>query len=88
MLVGPHPQAAYAAFLVNALRPKVKNIGIIGSFGWGNKVVEQLAGIISTLKVDIFEPVMIKGYPKKDDLKLLDVLADKVAEKHKAMGLM
>ncbi|MFC1517900.1 FprA family A-type flavoprotein [Candidatus Margulisiibacteriota bacterium] len=88
MLVGAHPQAAYAAFLVNALRPKVKNIGIIGSFGWGNKVVEQLAGMISSLKVDVLDPVMIKGYPKKDDLKKLDLLADTVVEKHKVLGLM
>ena len=40
VLTGPHPAAAYAAFLANALKPKVKFASIIGSYGWGTKVVE------------------------------------------------
>lgn len=35
ILAGPHPYAAYAAFLANALRPKAKFLSIIGSYGWG-----------------------------------------------------
>jgi flavorubredoxin len=35
VLVGPHPNVAYAAFLANALRPKLQFISIIGSYGWG-----------------------------------------------------
>ncbi|GAI09647.1 unnamed protein product, partial [marine sediment metagenome] len=42
VLVGPHPNVAYAAFLVNALRPKLQFVSIIGSYGWGGKAVEQL----------------------------------------------
>jgi len=34
ILAGPHPYAAYAAFLANALRPKTKFLSIIGSYGW------------------------------------------------------
>ncbi|HPS56316.1 MAG TPA: FprA family A-type flavoprotein, partial [Sedimentisphaerales bacterium] len=35
VLMGPHPCAAYAAFLANALRPKFKFASVIGSYGWG-----------------------------------------------------
>ncbi|MEA1872406.1 MAG: FprA family A-type flavoprotein, partial [Chloroflexota bacterium] len=35
VLVGPHPNVAYAALLANALRPRLQFISIIGSYGWG-----------------------------------------------------
>ncbi|GEM_PF-5124371 len=37
VLVGPHPNVAYAAFLANGLRPKLQFVSIIGSYGWGSK---------------------------------------------------
>ncbi|MES0341985.1 MAG: FprA family A-type flavoprotein, partial [Candidatus Humimicrobiaceae bacterium] len=40
VLAGPHPQAVYVAYLAKVLRPKVKFISIIGSYGWGGKTVE------------------------------------------------
>ncbi|MDD4179494.1 MAG: FprA family A-type flavoprotein [Candidatus Margulisbacteria bacterium] len=87
VLVGPHPSAAYAAFLANALRPKTKFASIIGSFGWGGKAVEAIAGLLPALKVEILEPVMIKGYPKETDLAALDRLAELIYNKHRGMGL-
>ncbi len=83
ILAGPHPYAAYAAFLANALRPKVKFLSIIGSYGWGGKTVEVLAGMIPNLKVEIIDPVLCKGVPSEDDFKALDTLAAAIAEKHK-----
>ena len=53
ILAGPHPYAAYAAFLANALRPKAEFLSIIGSYGWGGKTVEILAGMIPNLKVEV-----------------------------------
>jgi len=87
VMVGPHPVAAYAAFLANALRPKTKFVSIIGSFGWGTKAVEQLAALLPNLKVEILEPVMIKGFPKDDDFTTLDKLADEILAKHKEAGI-
>ncbi len=86
VLMGPHPNVAYAAILANALRPNVKFLSIIGSYGWGGKAVEQLAAMIPNLKVEIIDPVLCKGVPKKDDLAALDKLADSIAEKHKEKG--
>ncbi len=86
ILAGPHPYAAYAAFLANALRPKTKFLSIIGSYGWGGKTVETLAGMIPNLKVEVIDPVLCKGRPSEDDFKALDDLAAAIAEKHKEHG--
>jgi flavorubredoxin len=83
VLAGPHPNVAYAAFLANALRPNLKFISIIGSYGWGGRAVEQLAAMIPNLKVEILEPVINKGFPKEADFKALDNLAEIIAQKHK-----
>ena len=87
VLAGAHPNVAHAAFVANALRPKTKFVSIIGSTLWGGKMVEQLAGMIPNLKVEIIEPVIIKGYPKEQDFKALDALADKILAKHTEIGI-
>ena len=87
VMTTPHPRVAYAALLANALKPKAKFASIIGSYGWGTKVVETLAGMIPNLKVEIIPPVIIKGYPKDVDYEALDKLAEAIADKHKAAGL-
>jgi flavorubredoxin len=86
VLVGPHPNVAYAAFLANALRPRLQFISIIGSYGWGSKAVEQLTGMIPNLKAEVLAPVLSKGFPREEDLKALDNLASTIAEKHKERG--
>jgi len=83
ILAGPHPYAAYAAFLANALRPKTKFLSIIGSYGWGGKTVEVLAGMIPNLKVEVIDPVLCKGVPSENVFKALDDLAAAISEKHK-----
>jgi flavorubredoxin len=88
VLIGAHPSAMYCAALVNALRPKTKHLGIIGSFGWGSKMVEQLTGMLGNLKAEAFEPVLAKGMANETVYTALDELADKIAEKHKALGLL
>jgi len=88
VLVGPHPKVAYAAYLANALRPKLKFLSIIGSYGWGGRMVEQLAGMIPNLQVEILDPVVAKGVPKKEEFKSLDRLADEIANKHNELGIL
>ncbi|NLX19920.1 MAG: FprA family A-type flavoprotein [Desulfobulbus sp.] len=86
VLAGPHPLTAYAAFLANALRPKAQYISIIGSYGWGGKTVETLAGMIGNLKAEVLEPVLCKGLPDQATFAALDQLADTIAQKHKENG--
>ncbi|MDD4442513.1 MAG: FprA family A-type flavoprotein [Kiritimatiellae bacterium] len=83
--VGPHPSVFNATHLANALRPKLKYAGIIGSYGWGTKAVEQLAGLIPNLKVEVLGTVMCKGLPKAGDFAALDALADAIRDKHAAL---
>jgi flavorubredoxin len=88
VLVGAHPSAAYAAMLTNALRPKTRFVSVIGSSGWTGKMLEQITGLIGNLKVDLIEPVVAKGLPRDADFDALDKLADKIAAKHKEIGLI
>jgi flavorubredoxin len=83
VLAGPHPGVIPAVFLANALRPKIKFVSIIGSYGWGGKTLEVLTSMLPNLKVEILEPVLCKGYPREADFKALDKLADAFAQKHK-----
>ncbi len=87
VLVGPHPNVVYAVYLANALRPKLKFASIIGSYGWGGKMVEQITRMLSNLKVELLEPVVIKGFPKEQDFGALDRLADEILNKHKEHNL-
>lgn len=88
VLVGPHPSVVHAVYLVKALRPKLKFASIIGSYGWGSRMVEQIKGVLSDLGVELLKPVVARGFPKKEDFKELDRLADEILNKHKEHDLM
>jgi len=86
--VGPHPKAAYAALLANSLRAKLKFASVIGSYGWGQKIVEQLAALIPNLKVEVLSPVICRGLPRESDFAALGSLADAIAQKHAGLNLV
>jgi len=50
-------------------------------------MVENLAQMIPNLKVEIIDPVVIKGFPREKDFKALDILASSIADKHKEHNL-
>lgn len=87
VLAGPHPSAAYAASLANALRPKALFASVIGSYGWGGKTVERIVDSVPNLKVELLSPVLCKGYPTDADFAALDGLAESIAAKHAEMKL-
>jgi flavorubredoxin len=86
VLAGPHPNVVVAAVLANALRPRLKYAGIIGSYLWGGKTVDVLKSLIPNLNVQLLDPVMVKGLPRDVDFASLEKLADEIAEKHKALA--
>jgi flavorubredoxin len=88
VLFGSHPNVAYSVFLANVLRPKLKFASIIGSYGWGGKAKEQITAMIPNLKLELIPPVIIKGYPKEDDFKALDKLAEAIFIKHRESNLV
>lgn len=87
VLAGAHPAVVYAAYLTNALRPKTKFASIIGSYGWGGKMVEQLTGMMPNLKVEILDPVLSKGEPKENDFAAIEKLANEILAKHKEIRI-
>ncbi len=87
VLIGPHPKVVYATYLANVLKPKLKFVSVIGSFGWGGKMLDQITGMITNLKVETIDPLIIKGYPKDEDYKKLDDIAEEIAVKHEKIGV-
>ena len=88
VLGGVHPVIANAAFLANALRPKLKFASIIGSYGWGGRMVENLLASLGNLKVGLIDPVLAKGAPGEKDFQALDDLAEAIAAKHREIGVL
>ncbi len=88
VLGGAHPAAVNAGVIANALKPKAKFVSFVGSFGWGGKLVESLAGVLTSVKPEVLEPVLIKGKPKDNDYIKLDKLADTIIMKHKSIDLI
>jgi flavorubredoxin len=88
VLAGPHPAILYITYLANALRPKFKFASIIGSFGWGGRMLEILTSQLGNIKAEILEPVMVKGYPRPADYQALQRLADDIERRHREAGIL
>ncbi|MBI5453131.1 MAG: FprA family A-type flavoprotein [Deltaproteobacteria bacterium] len=88
ILIGAHPFVMQAAFMVNALRPKVKHTSVIGSFGWGGKAVDQIVTAMAGTKAELIDPVMVKGRPKAGDFENIERLAGEIVKRHKVLGLL
>ena len=88
VLVGPHPAAVYATYLANALRPKCRYASIIGSFGWGSQIAQTVKSMLTNLKVELIEPVIVNGFPKEEDFKSLDRLAEDIVRRHKEIKIL
>ncbi|UCG29130.1 MAG: FprA family A-type flavoprotein [candidate division WOR-3 bacterium] len=88
VLVGPHPAAVYATYLANALRPKARYASVIGSYGWGGKMLEHITSMLGNLKVELLQPVIAKGHPKESDFEAVEKLADAILERHRGIGIV
>ncbi len=88
VLGGIHPSAIYAAYLVNALRPKLKVMGIISSYSWGGMAAQHVQNCISVIKPDMLEPLLIKGDPEEEDLRKIEAMADEILKKHRDLNLI
>lgn len=84
VLAGPHPASVNIAYLTSVLRPKAKNLALIGSYGWGGKLFELIEQLLTPLKLEILaEPLQVKGKPKVEDFAQLDKIVDSIIAKHK-----
>ncbi len=87
VLTEAHPLVAYAAILANGLCPKTRFASIIGSYSWGGKMEKQLISLIGKLKVELIDPVVVKGCPDDQPYAALDGLADQILAKHQEIGI-
>jgi flavorubredoxin len=88
VLTGPHPSVANATYLANALRPKLKFVSVMGSYGWGGRMIDQITGMIGSLKVEMIDPLITKGFPLDEDFKKIEAMADEIAKKHHELGII
>jgi len=88
VLFGPHPLVVYAAYLANLLRPKTRFVSVIGSYGWGGKAVDTITKTLDHLKVEVLEPVMVRGLSDEAAIRGLDRLADEIAKKHRELKIL
>ena len=87
VLAGPHPAAVNIAYLASILRPKAKFATIVGSYGWGGNLFGLIADLLKPLKLDVIEPLQVKGKPTEADLAKLDEIAETIYQKHLALGV-
>jgi len=88
VLAGPHPAAFNIAYLAGILRPKAKIATFVGSYGWGGNLFGKLSEQLAGLKLDVIEPLLVKGKLKPEDYSKLDEITEQIYAKHKALDLV
>ena len=87
VLTHPHPLAVSALYLVNALRPPLKHLSLLVSYGWATNVVASATALTGALKAEFLAPVVAKGLPSEQDLRQVEDLATVIATRHKDLDL-
>ena len=88
VLAGPHPAAYNTVYLASVLRPKAKIASFIGSYGWGGNLFGKMSEMLAPLKLDIIEPILVKGKAKAEDYQKIDKMVQEIFDKHHALGLV
>lgn len=79
---GLHPDIAHTLYLINSLRPKAKNFGFFGSFAWGEKMFSEAQTILKNTKMEMIQPLIIKGIPKEINVGQIDKFIVDIITKH------
>jgi len=83
VLGGLHPLALHAANVVKVIRPPAKFAVVLSSYGWGGGAVKQALEVLGPTKIEALGAVDVNGYPTKEDLKKVEDLARKMAQRVK-----
>jgi flavorubredoxin len=87
VITHPHPLMVSALYLANALKPKVRFLSALVTYGWATSAMEHIADLTGGLKAEVIEPVIVRGKPTAEDLLKVDALAEAIAAKHAEAGL-
>ncbi|RKZ25229.1 hypothetical protein DRQ20_05570 [bacterium] len=60
--------------------PNIRSVSITGSYGWGGRTVDILKNPLSPLRIEYLPSVLIKGHPRREDLKTLENLAEEIKQ--------
>ena len=60
----------------------------MGSYGWGGRMLDLIKGMIGNLKVEMISPLIIKGFPKEEDYKKIEAMANEILSKHEELGII
>ncbi|MDI9470058.1 MAG: FprA family A-type flavoprotein [Bacillota bacterium] len=85
VLGGPHPAAAYLAVLMNALKPGLRYLGVINSWGWQTKAAETINALTANLRAERLSPLLVEGLPTQEDEARIAAYAAELADKLDAM---
>lgn len=88
VLANAHPAAVNIAYLASVLRPKAKFAALIGSYGWGGNLFGLIGELLKPLKLDVIEPLTVKGKPGAFEFDKLDDIAQIIYEKHESIGIV
>ena len=86
VLAMPHPYAFFGVYLTNALRPNVKFMSVIGSYGWGGNLLGKIEENTNLLQAQRLDDIIVKGRAKEEDMERIDALAHTIAQKHREIG--
>ncbi|PLX22039.1 MBL fold hydrolase [Candidatus Parcubacteria bacterium] len=81
MLNEAHPLVVLTMNVIRLLKSKIEFVGIIGSYGWGGRTIETIENALGDMEKEYFEPIMIKGLPKTNDLDEISKLIEKIISK-------
>jgi len=73
-----HPVISMTANVARLLKPKAKYAGLVGSYGWGGRVIESVQSSLEGLDVEFLEPVLVKGLPREKDLEEISKLVESI----------
>jgi rubredoxin len=80
-----HPKATGAVALTSALQPKARWYALIGSYGWGAAMAEDVRRLVD-LDAEELEPVLVRGAPGPEAVAALRRLAEEIARRHQELG--
>jgi len=83
VLGGMHPLALYVAYLLKALRPPLKYLALLVSYGWGLGASTQAQEILASMRVELVGSMEVNGPPTSMDREKIAELATILAEKIK-----
>ncbi len=83
---GLHPLAAYAASLVNILKPPAKYAAFLGSYGWGGGALKHAQEILRPTRIEVVGAVDVHGPPGDEGIKKVEELGRLLATKIKDTG--